>query len=243
MKIALIADLHGNRPATEALAKDLQTQGADALWCLGDVVGKGPSNDFTCDWAFANCDLLLAGNWDLGVGGKCYAADAYYWAQIGEERMRRLRALPKEHSFWMSGRHIRLFHGRPVMDELLTPQADSAVLDPFFTDASGASYDVVIYADLHRQGIRTLTQRVFVNIGSVGNALGVNDCCYALLEGEPGEKRAPFEIRLRQLDYDRERAAADAQSADGLRHADAYAREILTGKYSRGNLPPEVLNK
>ena len=51
MLIALIADLHGNRPATEALERDLALTKPEEIWCLGDLVGKGPSNVYTCDWA------------------------------------------------------------------------------------------------------------------------------------------------------------------------------------------------
>lgn len=240
MKIALIADLHGNRPATLALEQDLELQQPNAVWCLGDVVGKGPSNDFTCDWAFAHCQLLLAGNWDLGAAGNRFVADKYYWDQLGDERMARLVSLPLEHELWLSGRRIRLFHGRPVMSDLIMTQGESERIQPFFEDGQGGRYDAVIYADAHRQGLRTLSPGLFANVGSVGNALGVNCCCYAILEGEPGKTRAPFELRFRQLEYDREQAATDALEADGLRHADAYVNEIMTGKYSRHNLPPEV---
>ena len=51
MRIALVADLHGNRPATLALERDLARTQPDRVLCLGDIVGKGPSNDFTFDWA------------------------------------------------------------------------------------------------------------------------------------------------------------------------------------------------
>ena len=37
MRIALIADLHGNWPATQALERDLALRGADRLYCLGDL--------------------------------------------------------------------------------------------------------------------------------------------------------------------------------------------------------------
>lgn len=53
MRIALVADLHGNRPATLALERDLALDATRRVLCLGDIVGKGPSNDFTFDWAMA----------------------------------------------------------------------------------------------------------------------------------------------------------------------------------------------
>lgn len=233
MQIALIADLHGNRPAVEALQRDLEFIKPDKVFCLGDIVGKGPSNDFTFDWAMAHCDLILGGNWDMGVGYQEFPNDKYYWDQLGGERLQTLRGLPLEHEMMMSGRRIRLFHGRPVMETLIVAQNDVSLIEPFFADEHGKRYDAVIYADAHRQALRTMSPGMFVNTGSVGNAMGVPKCCYAILCGEEGNEPAPFEIRLRQLDYDREQAVRDALAAPGVPRIEAYIREIKTGIYSR----------
>ncbi len=42
MKIAVLADIHGNLEAFEAVIADLQSQRADRVICLGDNVGYGP---------------------------------------------------------------------------------------------------------------------------------------------------------------------------------------------------------
>ncbi len=233
MQIALIADLHGNRPAVEALERDLASIQPDKIYCLGDIVGKGPSNDFTFDWAFEHSDLILGGNWDFGVGHQQFPNDAYYWEQLGEERLSALRQLPTEHEFFFSGRRIRLFHGRPVMEQLVAAHHLGELIEPFFIAADGSRYDAVIYADAHRQALRTMTPGMFVNTGSVGNAMGEPRCCYAILSGEMGKAPAPFEIRLRQVDYDRDQAVQDAQNAPRVPRIDAYIREIRTGLYSR----------
>ena len=39
MKLALVGDLHGNLPATEAIAREIELAGADEIWYLGDAVG------------------------------------------------------------------------------------------------------------------------------------------------------------------------------------------------------------
>ena len=38
--VALVADLHGNWPATRAVADDIRARGIDTIWCLGDVVAS-----------------------------------------------------------------------------------------------------------------------------------------------------------------------------------------------------------
>ena len=117
MTIALVADLHGNMTAVQALERDLVKRKADAVWCLGDLVGKGPSSDRTFDWAVANCDLILRGNWDEGVGMKLFPNDAFYYDQLGKARLEKLCGFPLEHHARLSGRNIRLIHGRPIMKD------------------------------------------------------------------------------------------------------------------------------
>ena len=116
-EIALVADLHGNWPATQAVAADIQSRGIKKIWCLGDIVGKGPSSPQTFDWAVQNCEIILLGNWDEGIGKRQYPKDGFYYEQLGEERMRVLPTFPYEHVCWISGRKMRLFHGRPTMPE------------------------------------------------------------------------------------------------------------------------------
>ena len=147
MRIALVADLHGNRPATEALERDLALTKPDRIVCLGDIVGKGPSNLFTYEWAFEHCQLIIGGNWDYGVGCRTFPRDHYYWDQLGPERLRCLRELPQETEFWFSGRRFRLFHGRPVMPELYTVADDRELLQSFLVDAKGVPYDGLLYSD------------------------------------------------------------------------------------------------
>ena len=134
MRIALVADLHGNRPATLALEQDLARMQPDRVLCLGDIVGKGPSNDFTFDWAMQHCEIVLGGNWDFGVGKKQFSPDQYYWDQLGTSRMERLCRLPLEYELVLSGRRIRLFHGRPLMEKLIPVQGDISLIEPFFLD-------------------------------------------------------------------------------------------------------------
>ena len=233
MQIALIADLHGNRPAVEALEKDLAFIKPDKIFCLGDTVGKGPDSRFTFDWAEKNCDLILGGNWDYGVANKEYPKDIFYWDQLGEERLEKLRSLPLEHEMMMSGRRIRFFHGRPIMKKLVTVKWEETDIMPFFDDGNGGRYDVVIYADAHKQAMRTMPNGLFVNCGSVGNGIGIPKCCYAILCGEEGDNNAPFEIRMRQLDYDRDQAIQNSLAAPEVPMINTFIREIETGIYSR----------
>ena len=229
MKIGLIADLHGNMTAVKRLEKDLSRRGLDTLWCLGDIVGKGPSSDQTFDWAVSHCDVILRGNWDEGVGNRHFCNDFFYHNQLGEERLEKLRSFPLEQHIVLSGKRIRLIHGRPIMKELKFIQNPADSLTPLFAP----DFDIVGYADCHRQGLRTLDCGLMFNTGSVGNSLGVTHIQYAILEGDPSDTTAPFDILMVNLPYDKQRAVEEVHNQPGMRYPDAFIEEITKGTYSR----------
>ena len=227
MRIAFISDLHGNMTAVRALEEDLKKRTPDEVWCLGDLVGKGPNSDRSFDWVLEHCQAIIGGNWDYGIGRKEFPRDSFYHRQLGEERLGKLSCLPLEKQLTMSGRNIRLIHGRPVMPKLLNIQDSREV----FMELLDPDYDVLIYGDCHRQGVRTLGGQI-INIGSVGNALGLPTVQYLILEGELGKMAAPMELRFISLPYDNRAAEAEAREHADLPDLEAYVTEILTGVYA-----------
>lgn len=234
MKIALIADLHGNLPATEAVEADIRRRGADEIWCLGDLVGKGPSSAETFDWAMANCAVNLRGNWDEGISLRQFAEnDKYYYDQLGEARMKKLAELPLEHHAWLSGRHLRLLHGRPVMETLQSTWEPEAALNWLFQP----DFDAVGYGDIHHAGLRPLHgNRILFSLGSVGNSIRVPMAQYTLLTCEKGREKAGFDLQFIYLTYDVDRAVRDAERSPAMPQRKAYIQEITTGVY--GRVPP-----
>ncbi len=229
--IAIVADMHGNWPATQALETDLQRRQIDAVYCLGDMIGKGPSSRETMEWALKNCQIILQGNWEEGIGLKLYPKDEFYYEQLGEEYMALLPGLPLEHSFTLSGRRIRMIHGRPILEDAVGVHREESYFRPLLTD-----HDVLIYADAHKIGMRTLTGgKLVINCGSVGNGLNVNLVQYLILSGEEGDEKAPLDVNLVTLPYDNAQAARDALEAEqrGLVKGDLFAKEVLTGVYAR----------
>ena len=231
MKIVMLADLHGNLPATLAMDAMLQQVQPDEVWFLGDAVGKGPSNAETCDWVRSHCTLCLGGNWDYGIGGKEFAEDGYFWAQLGPERMDWLKNLSREAEVTLGGIRFRLFHGRPVTP-LMRVNDDKELLGQAFHTGKG-DFGGVIFADSHRPFVRSLQDGYIINTGSVGNSLGVNRAHALLVEGEKGDTPAPLMFTILSVPYDNQAAADIARQDEHLPHRDAYINEIITGKYSR----------
>jgi predicted phosphodiesterase len=118
MRIALVSDVHGNLPAFEAVLADVHAQGADEIWCLGDLVGYGAQPDDCVALARERCELTLAGNHDLVVIGKidihefsASAAVAAEWTrgQISDESLEFLQALEPQDE----DRELGLYHASP----------------------------------------------------------------------------------------------------------------------------------
>lgn len=225
MQVALIADLHGNRTAVKALEQDLKRRSIAKIWCLGDLMGKGPHSDYTFDWAFANCELILQGNWDHDIALKTYKRDAFFINQLGEKRLKKLLELPLEKRIRLSQKNIRLLHGRPTLSFPARMHGEEEHLKLMFDEGT----DVVGYADIHRPGLRTLDFGMLFNTGSVGNALGVVQVEYVLLSGDETNKSSSLSIEFCSLNYDIDEEIKDIPPA--FPHAKAYIHEITTGRY------------
>ncbi len=228
MKYALIADLHGNKPAIQRLEKDLLSRKVDAVICLGDVVGKGPNNDFAFDWVKSNCDIILQGNWEQGICARTFENDVFYHEQLGENRLKEISAWPLEHRLRLSGKNIRLIHGRPIFPALHRQFEPEEVWAEYFLP----DYHVLIYADSHRQGMRTLSHKLLVNTGSVGNSLGVAHVQYLIMEGSVGNDSAPLDFIMVNLSYNNQATVEEALKYPNLYNHQAFIQEIQTGIYS-----------
>ncbi len=105
MRIAIIADVHSNLAALEAVLRHAQSQGAiDGLWCLGDMVGNGPQPRQCLQRLQEAGARMLVGNHDLAAVGQLSVADfnpdaaaAARWTgqHLGEEERQLLAGLPQ----------------------------------------------------------------------------------------------------------------------------------------------------
>lgn len=136
LRIALISDVHGNRPAFRAVLDDIAAVGADQTWCLGDLVGYGAQPDECVALAQETCDVCLVGNHDLVVLKKLdvstfsfNAAIAAQWTQenIGSEALDFMAGLQPANT----EQEVGLFHASPrdpVWEYVLsTLQADACI--------------------------------------------------------------------------------------------------------------------
>jgi diadenosine tetraphosphatase ApaH/serine/threonine PP2A family protein phosphatase len=102
MRVAVISDIHGNLHALEAVLSDIDAEGTDELWCLGDVVGYGPKPNECCDLIRERATVALCGNHDLAAlgtldigdfSGDAAAAARWTGGVLGEEQRTWLSSL------------------------------------------------------------------------------------------------------------------------------------------------------
>src|SRR3954454_9981830 len=118
MRIAICSDIHGNRQGFEAVIAAAEADGADELWCLGDLMGYGAEPDACVELAARHCAICLAGNHDLAVVGVISLEEFSRGAALAAQWTRDVIA-PETRDFLLalqpsgSAGGVGLFHASP----------------------------------------------------------------------------------------------------------------------------------
>lgn len=205
MRIALLADIHANLPALEAVLADLDARDdVDAVYHLGDLVGYAPWPDETVALLRSRGIAGVAGNYDSTVATDhehcgCRYEDprqeelshhSYAWTRehVSEETRRRLRALPFRLDVRPGGGHrsaaqLILVHGAPTVNTLYwTEDRPDSFCERMIRSAGAREGDVLAFGHTHLPWQRRVAGVTLVNAGSVGRPKdGDPRACYALV--------------------------------------------------------------
>ncbi len=224
MRIAVIADIHANLPALRAVIDDIARIDADAIYCVGDVVGRGPHPNETVELLRGLEIPTIQGNWDEAVGmdreqtGAAWTSNAAEAAGIAsmrwtaetmkEEHRSWLRQLPKTLRLNIADRSVQFFHGSPLREnEYLWSDRPSRVLARIASDEAD---DLFCFGHTHEAFHRVVGQAHFVACGSVGcGTSGDARARYAVIYiGDPD-----MAIGFRSVDYDHNSVVRDLAAA------------------------------
>lgn len=179
-KVALIADIHANDLALQAVLADARQQGVDAVWHLGDFVGHGPFPEEAVQRLYQPGIINIAGNYDLKVldfprqrrtwQGTKHPAKyfSFRWthARLSRSSKDFLVRLPYQRRLVVQGLRFLLVHGSPAgIDD---PISRATSLRRLRTLAKKAGAAVVCCGHTHEYFVRRAGGVIFINPGSVG---------------------------------------------------------------------------
>lgn len=197
MRIAVLADLHANLPALRAVLDDVLTLGCDTMWCVGDLVGRGPHPSEVVDELRALAVPTIQGNWDDAVAlhreqpgvawpdteSEAAGQLSLEWTirQLSEDQRSWLRQLPGKERITIDDRSVLLFHGSPLrQNEYLWSDRPSRVFARMVSDQGD---DLLCFGNTHEAFHRLVGESHFVAAGSVGcGTLDDMSATYAVID-------------------------------------------------------------
>lgn len=121
MLVAVFGDSHAHREALDAVLGAAEASGADELWSLGDMIGRGPDPEHVVTRTRERCRVALLGNHDYGATG---STDPLRFGEPGSPAVRSLELaaerLAEADVEWMRSRRpaarrdgVQCWHGGP----------------------------------------------------------------------------------------------------------------------------------
>lgn len=250
MRVAILADIHGNSAALDAVLADIERRGGvDAYWVLGDLCAIGGDPVRVLERLSLLPDaLFIRGNADrfsttTDLPGPTFeqvrqnpdlipilseVAASFAWTRgylIGAGWDNWLRDLPMERRMKLpDGTRILLTHAAPGTD-------DGMGLNPTLTDdelrekLAGSTADLVLVGHFHYPMSRTLDGIHVVNPGSVSNPFAPDlRAAYAILNADENGHAFTFH----RADYDRH-AVIEAMNRIGYPGVN-YVTRFLRGE-------------
>jgi len=257
VRYALISDVHANRPALEAVLRDIATRGAvDATYHLGDLVGYAPWPNEVVEMLVTRGIPGVAGNYDSTVATDykhcgCQYEDprqeelshlSYAWTRehVSARTKALLGSLPFRIDLRPNGGHVAgptviLVHGNQTLNTVYVHRERSDTFLEKMGAALGARPgDVVCFGHTHVPWHRVVDGVHYVNTGSVGRPKdGDWRASYVLLDVIGGNVTA----EIVRVDYDVE-AAARAIIASEL--PDDFADHLREGGAERRPTAPAL---
>lgn len=242
MRVALVADIHGNSVSLDAVLSDIEREGVGRVVCLGDVAATGPQPRETVERLMELDPTTVMGNADEDMlrplrfvssvkesGDARRVSDIDRWCagELSEKHRKYIRTFRKTVEVDVGGRRLLCFHGSPRSNtDVIVSTTPDKELAAMLSGHTGT--DVMAGGHTHSQMARRYGSVMFVNPGSVGLPVdGEGDEAhnppwaeYAIVSSE-GEASS-VEMRRVAVDVGAVRGAA---LASGMPHAEWWASD------------------
>jgi len=224
MRILLVADIHGNWPALQAL-----TEPFDLCLCLGDLVDYGLEPAPCIDWARQRAQFTVRGNHDHGVAQNVpvFGRNGYKYLtgvtrlltreRLGPDDVRFLAGLPVTQAVTLDDVRYFLVHASPrdPLDEYAPNNVE------FWTRRlEGVDADVICVGHTHHPYVLEVGDKLVINPGSVGQPRdGDPRACYAIIEDR--------KVELKRVEYPVEDTVRIIQESTLPEQAKAFLADIF----------------
>jgi len=199
MKVAIIADIHGNLDALKVVIEDIRGRGIKDIVCAGDIVGYGPEPDKCVELIRKNLVTCVRGNHeqvavtldDLDRVTND-AKDSLIWTnkQLSFQNKQYLKDLPITKKIG----NIFMVHGSPF-DPLYEYVYEDDDMSYFIRSADS---EILVMAHTHVPYIKMVKKTLIINPGSVGQPRdNLPEASYCILDTETRKAiiiRVPYDI-------------------------------------------------
>ena len=233
-KIAILADIHGNLPALEAVLAEIASEGIERIACLGDVATLGPQpheviarlRGVGCPVVMGNTDAsLLALQRDKSApgadwGNEDFDFDQWCAARLTDDDLAYLKTFEPTISMSLGdGVTLLCYHGSPrSYDERITAETTDDALYEMLAETPAQLY---AGGHTHQQLLRRYRDTLVLNPGTVGFAKDAiapsaqvrnpSWAEYAIIARDGGQ----LDVSLRRVAFDLDALFA-AQDASGI---------------------------
>lgn len=255
MRIAAIADIHGNHAALDAVLSDARHLGVDRIAVLGDIVNGGPEPERCWRDVQAAADILLRGNHERYVlaaaeGASKFTSDAFgpaRWTagRLTPVELAEIAALPMSVDVADTPAPPALFtHASPrADDDVILPDTPAEEIAPML---AGIQQGIVVRGHNHVAFDRWVAGVRVIAVGSVGLPFSTPPRAeYSIFDTSTGAWR----VERRRVEYDVAATVRACRTTGYLDEAGPVARlfaaEIATGKkflspFMRGTYNPDA---
>lgn len=243
-KHAVFGGVYNNHLSLAATLEDARAQGAQELYCLGDLGGFGPSPDKVFPYLRDQPDVfVMQGNYDHSIGNRledcaCGYTDPrdnhfaqisydYTAAHTSDHHKDWLKALPAEFRRTWGQQRVLCAHGSPrKVNEFLWESMCPEVFLGWLLDQAQADLLFVTHTGI--PWIKRLPDgRQVINVGAIGRPANRPTTAVDYVMAWIYERGV--EVEPRQVFYDHEALAAEMR-AESL--PDEFVETILTGYWT-----------
>lgn len=248
-RIAILADIHGNYSAMQAVVRDIYQEQIDECWVMGDLFMPGPgANNIWQLLHSLHPTVWLRGNWDDDLihayrGDHPYDDETkimisrigeYIGQQLGKSIIDKMAAWPISVQKRVGNLRIVLNHNLPNNNagQGLFPTNDQPAMDQIMPPDH--QFDIGIYAHVHHQLFRyTSNEQLILNPGSVGEPYDGWNIHQTNLRSRylilTIDDHGLADLDYRRVSWDREQERQLAQQA-ALPYREMYLRHLEDGR-------------